>query len=79
MLDVVRVKWKSVPVKVYEFVSAKETDDNDMVKLVKTFEDGLDQYYQQDWDKALALFNKAEDMEDHFTSRNTTPSSIYID
>ena len=78
-LDFVRVKGKNVPVKVYELVSAKETADNNMVNLIKTFEDGLDQYYQQDWDKALALFKKAEDMEDHFTSRNTTPSSIYID
>jgi len=78
-LDFVRVKGKNVPVKVYELVSARETADNDMVNLVKTFEDGLDQYYQQDWDKALALFKKAEDMEDHFTSRNTTPSAIYID
>ena len=78
-LDFVRVKGKNVPVKVYELVSAKETADNDMVNLVKTFEDGLDHYYQQDWDKALALFKKAENMEDHFTSRNTTPSAIYID
>ena len=43
-LDFVRVKGKNVPVKVYELISAKETADNDMVNLVKTFEDGLDHY-----------------------------------
>jgi adenylate cyclase len=47
--------------------------------LIKTFEDGLDHYYLQNWEKALALFKKSESMEDHFSGRNTTPSNVYID
>ena len=78
-LDFVRVKGKTIPVKVYELVSAKNNADNHTVNLIKVFEEGLDHYYQQQWDKALAHFKKAEGMEDHFTSRNTTPSAVFIE
>ena len=78
-LDFVRVKGKNIPVKVYELVSAKDNADNHTVSLIKVFEEGLDHYYQQQWDKALKHFEKAEGMEDHFTSRNTTPSAVYIE
>jgi adenylate cyclase len=78
-LDFVRVKGKTIPVKVYELVSAKNNADNHTVNLIKVFEEGLDHYYQQQWDKALIHFEKAEGMEDHFTSRNTTPSAVYIE
>ena len=78
-LDFVQVKGKNIPVKVYELVSAKDNADNHTVNLIKVFEEGLDHYYQQQWDKALAHFKKAEGMEDHFTSRNTTPSAVYIE
>ncbi|MBT4753319.1 MAG: adenylate/guanylate cyclase domain-containing protein [Candidatus Marinimicrobia bacterium] len=79
LLDFVQVKGKNIPVKVYELISSKDDADNNMVNLVKTFENGLDLYYLQKWEKAISLFQKAEDMENHFTSRNTTPSAIYID
>mgnify|MGYP002634929366 FL=1 len=74
LLDFVQVKGKNIPVKVYELISSKDDADNNMVNLVKTFENGLDLYYLQKWEKAISLFQKAEDMENHFTSRNTTPA-----
>ena len=79
LLDFVRVKGKNIPVKVYELISSKENIDNHTINLIKTFEDGLDHYYLQNWEKALALFKKSESMEDHFSGRNTTPSNVYID
>jgi adenylate cyclase len=78
-LDFVRVKGKNIPVKVYELVSHKDNISHENVALVKVFEEGLDLYYQQDWSNALSRFQEAEKIEDHFTSRNTTPSNIYID
>ena len=78
-LDFVQVKGKNIPVKVYELVSAKDNADNHTVNLVKVFEEGLDYYYQQQWDKALTHFKIAEEMEDNFTSRNTTPSAVFIE
>ena len=38
----------------------------------------MDLYFQQKWDKALEQFKKSEKMEDHFESRNTTPSAVFI-
>ena len=78
-LDFVRVKGKNIPVKVYELVSAKDNADNNKVNLIQAFEEGLDSYYQQNWDEALLNFQKSESMEERFTARNTTPSAVYIE
>ena len=78
-LDFVKVKGKKIPVKVYELVTAKENAENNTVNMVKTFEEGLDHYYQQNWKKAIVSFQESESMEEHFTSRNTTPSAVYIE
>ena len=78
-LDFVRVKGKKIPVKVYELVNSKEKIDNSKVKLVNMFEEGLDYYYKQDWNKALEIFTNSEKLEEKFTSRNTNPSMVYIE
>ena len=78
-LDFVKVKGKNIPVKVYELVSEKSNADNESINLIRTFEKGLDHYFQKDWDSAIKYFEKANSLEDHFDSRNTTPSSVYID
>ena len=38
----------------------------------------MDLYFQQKWDAALQQFTQTETMEDHYTSRNTTPSAVFI-
>ncbi|MEL1230640.1 MAG: adenylate/guanylate cyclase domain-containing protein, partial [Candidatus Neomarinimicrobiota bacterium] len=78
-LDFVQVKGKNIPVKVYELVSEKSNANNESINLIRTFEKGLDHYFQKDWDSAIKYFEKANSLEDHFDSRNTTPSSVYID
>ena len=77
-LDFVQVKGKKIPVKVYELVAQKSNVNNSIVGLVRKFEKGLDYYYQQEWERAINAFKSAEKMEEHFTSRNTTPSAVYI-
>ena len=79
LLDFVQVKGKNIPVKVYELVSEKNNADNESINLIRTFEKGLDHYFRKDWDSAIKYFEKANSLEDHFDSRNTTPSSVYID
>ncbi len=78
-LDFVKVKGKNIPVKVYELVNSKNDIDNKTLKLVQLFERGLDKYYKKKWEDALTLFQKSEEMEEKFTSRNTNPSLIYIE
>jgi len=77
-LDFVQVKGKNIPVKVYELISEKHNADNASIDLIRVFEKGLDHYFQKEWDDAIKCFEKAEAMEDHFSSRNTTPSAVYI-
>ena len=77
-LDFVQVKGKQIPVKVYELVSEKTKADNTSIDLIRTFEKGIDHYFQKEWDEAIKCFEKANTLEDHFESRNTTPSAVYI-
>jgi len=77
-LDFVRVKGKKIPVKVYELVSSKENAKNSDINLIRSFENGLDCYYQQNWEKAIKHFTESQSMEDTFSSRNTTPSEVYV-
>ena len=78
LLDFVRVKGKNIPVKVYELIDHKDNISNSNIELIKTFEKGLDLYYQQKWDQSISMFTKAESLEEKFESRNTTPSLVYI-
>ena len=78
-LDFTRVKGKSIPVKVYELVNRKTMIKKKTLDLVNQFEKGMDLYFQQRWDEALEEFEKSEEMEDHFESRNTTPSAVFIE
>ena len=78
LLDFVKVKGKNIPVKVYELIDHKDNISNSNIELIKTFEKGLDLYYQQKWDQSISMFTKAESLEEKFESRNTTPSLVYI-
>ena len=77
-VDFTQVKGKNVPVKVYELIDRKGTVEKKNLDLIKEFEKGIDLYFQQKWDAAIQQFTKTEIMEDHFTSRNTTPSAVFI-
>ena len=77
-LDLVKVKGKNIPVKVYELVAHKKKVDDATLDLINIFDKGMDLYTQQKWDEAIIQFKKADELEDHFTSRSTTPSAVYI-
>jgi adenylate cyclase len=78
-LDFLQVKGKKIPVRVYELMDTKDSIERPVLDLIETFEDGLDHYFKQEWDKALNLFEKSESMELHFEGRNTTPSAVFMD
>ena len=48
-------------------------------KLLKYFHQGLQHYYNQDWDIAINLFNKSDKFEDKFEGRKTNPSLVFIE
>ena len=61
------------------FARAKESIDKQSIELIKTFEAGLDNYFNQKWDHAIKFFIKSINFEDDFPGRNTNPSQVFID
>jgi len=78
-IDYVMVKGKHIPVKVYELISTIENGDDTIKKLIKKFDQGIEHYHNQQWELAIESFKESEELEDHFVSRNTTPSAVFIE
>jgi len=80
ILDYVRVKGKKLPVRVYELLSEKDgLDGSSNSEMIKTFLEGYELYKNQKWKQALKAFMVAEELEEKFTGRPTTPSQVYIE
>ncbi len=59
-LDLLQVKGKTEPVKVYELVATRETGISDEKKRVlDLFQKGFDNYLKQNWDWAINYFQQA--------------------
>ncbi len=59
-LDLLRVKGKTEPVKVYELIGTKEKGIKaEMEGVIEYFSIGFDNYLNQNWDEAINQFNKA--------------------
>ena len=78
-VDFTKVKGKNIPEKVYELVGRRENINKKTLDLIKSFENGMDLYFQQKWDEAIEKFFESDSLEHYFVSRNTTPSKIFID
>jgi adenylate cyclase len=71
-LDSVRVKGKQEPVTIYELMGSGAIEPQTNM-LLKTFDEGLAAYKNQQWDQAIALFHEAL----RLNSRDE-PSKIYL-
>ncbi len=59
-LDLLRVKGKNEPVKVYELMATAERGLSDeMTRVVELFNKGFENYLQQNWDWAIKYFQQA--------------------
>lgn len=74
-LDLMVVKGKTEPVKVYELI-ADLTLDQDFThqqNVVTLFNEGLDYYFDQKWEKAIDKFNSVIELK-----QGDGPSQVYI-
>ncbi len=59
-LDLVRVKGKNEPVKLYELICRKTDATPNLVDHVKLYEEGFKLYLAREWDSAIAKLSESE-------------------
>ncbi|MFH1674891.1 MAG: adenylate/guanylate cyclase domain-containing protein [Pseudomonadota bacterium] len=57
-LDLVRVKGKSEPIRIYELIGVSDVPQN-MIDLIGQFTLGLEKYKKQEWNEAIKYFSNA--------------------
>lgn len=83
-LDKIVVKGRSQPVSMYELVCLKDELSNDITKCIDTYNEGIEHYLAQRWDKAIAAFEASSKLEvwkpeGDMPGINTNPSLLLID
>ena len=73
-IDLITVKGKTRPVRVYELLCAKNKLSSSQKSLIKEFEKGLQSYRQQKWDEATRHFKSAL-----LINSKDSPSKTYIE
>ncbi|MBO6792931.1 MAG: CHASE2 domain-containing protein [Balneolaceae bacterium] len=74
-LDTIVVKGRSKPVTMYEIAALRADAQQQLFDCIGFYEQGMDAYYNQEWDKALVYFNKSMPIEAH----QQNPSQIFIE
>lgn len=72
-LDLLTVKGKSEPIRIYEILQQKEGAENKIFEIRDFFQKGLNYYRRQNWDKAEAAFKECVERY------NDMPSVIFLD
>lgn len=82
-LDRIVVKGKTQPVDVYEIMGLRDQLPDEQYACKEKFEEALKAYQQQEWDRAINLFEESAKHE-YFTPNDdsfihTNPSLVYLD
>ncbi|MCC6274897.1 MAG: HAMP domain-containing protein, partial [Leptospiraceae bacterium] len=59
-LDLVRVKGKNEPVRLYELIAKRSEIADNIAESALLYEEGLNHYLKHEWDKAIEKLEKAE-------------------
>ncbi|MCK4965957.1 adenylate/guanylate cyclase domain-containing protein, partial [bacterium] len=74
-LDSLRVQGKKLPVKVYEVLASKDKGLSDIKrKVVESFDQGMECYLKQNWDKGIYYFENALSLDN-----DDPPSQVYLE
>ncbi len=79
IIDNIRVKGKSKPVKTFEIMNFKEDETESEKELITRYNEAYCAYENSEWEHAVTLFTEAEKFEDHIPNRPTNPSRVYIE
>lgn len=69
---------KSEPVIVYELLSEKGKLSEEMIKMVSLYSEGLNAFYNQEWDKAIEILTESDKIEPYKDIQKITPSKRVI-
>ncbi|MDR9418124.1 adenylate/guanylate cyclase domain-containing protein [Gracilimonas sp.] len=75
LLDNIVVKGRTQPVKVYEIADLREDADDKLFECINFYEEGMELYFNQEWDEAISKFKKSAELERH----EPNPSNIFIE
>ena len=78
-IDRVQFVGKTVWHQTVEILGFKKDEDERIEKLTSLFNKALKEYYNQNWDKAIALFEKSNKYETNNNEEDINPSKIFID
>lgn len=77
-----QVKGRSKPVDMHEVVCLRQNLTPSMAECIRLYEQGLESYFSQDWDRAIGLFEKASTLEwnqpDLEAGVTTNPSLVML-
>lgn len=81
-LDRIVVKGKTEPVDVYEIMGLRDDLADEQFACKEKFEEAIEAYQHQEWDRAIALFEQSVELE-YFTPNadsfiHTNPSLVYL-
>ncbi len=81
-LDRIVVKGRTEPVDVFEIMGLRDRLDEKSFNCKKTFEQGIAAYKNQEWDRAIKLFQQSSKLERFIPNDNsliyTNPSLVYV-
>ena len=78
-IDRVQFVGKTVWHQTVEVLGFIKDEDNRIKKLTSLYNKGLEEYYNQNWDKAIELFDKSNKYETYNEDEDINPSKIFIE
>lgn len=82
-LDRIVVKGRSKPVDVYEIMGLRDHIPDELLECKRKYESAMEAYQNQEWDRAIALFEESLELEafmpDESAFISTNPSLVFLD
>jgi adenylate cyclase len=78
MLDYAVVKGRSEPERTFELISEKGKEPEIYKELIPVWDKAIELYTSQEWDEAIKVFEKCNELEEDYIGRPNKPGNVYI-